>query len=211
MLVRLTAPRPTLASVVANLLIVTGLGAGLYSAWSLMEGAAYQQAQKAIFLQPVEAARPMAEAPETVDLWASAALSEQETGVLGELKIANVDLDVMVGEGLDKETLRRAAGHLESSAKPGQPGNVVLLGHRDTFFWPLRNLKEGDIAELRTRAGVFRYRIETTEIVMPEEVDVKPRGDHAALMLVTCYPFYRVGPSPKRFVAQGRLIEGSSH
>ncbi len=194
----------------ANLLIVTGLGAGLYSAWSLMDGAAYQQAQRAVFLRPVEAARPLADAPQTVDLWASAALTEQDSGILGELKIASVDLDVMVGEGLDKETLRRAAGHLESSAKPGQPGNVVLLGHRDTFFRPLRNLKRGDIAELRTRAGVFRYRIETTEIVMPEEVDVELRSDHAELMLVTCYPFYMVGPSPKRFVAQGRLIEGSS-
>ena len=206
MFVHLTMPR-RIWSVSANLLIVAGLGAALFSTWSLMEGALYQEARKAVFLRPIAVTPPVTKLPGTVELWRSAALSEKETGVFGELTIPNVDLDVMVGEGLDKETLRLAAGHLESSAKAGEPGNVVLLAHRDTFFRPLRNLKRGDIAEVRTRAGVFRYRIETTKIVNPEDVDVKPSSDRAELMLVTCYPFYLVGPSPRRFVAQGRLIE----
>jgi sortase A len=86
----------------------------------------------------------------------------------------------------------------------------VLLGHRDTFFRPLRHIKPGDIAEMRTRTGVFRYRIETTEIVAPEAVDVGRSTDPSGLMLVTCYPFYLVGPSPQRFVVQGRLVEAAA-
>jgi sortase A len=113
----------------------------------------------------------------------------------------------MVREGLDKQTLRRAVGRLVSSAKPGEQGNLVLLGHRDTFFRPLRNLRRGDIAEVRTSAGVFRYQIDVIRIVEPDNVDLRLGMDHAEITLVTCYPFSYVGPSPRRFVAQGRLIE----
>jgi sortase A len=118
-----------------------------------------------------------------------------------------VNLDVMVHEGLDEQTLRRAAGHLESSAKPGEPGNLVLLGHRDTLFRPLRNLTQGAVAEVRTLDRRFRYEIETIRVVAPESVDWNEGLDHARITLVTCFPFDYVGPSPRRFVAEGRLIE----
>ena len=35
---------------------------------------------------------------------------------------------------------------------PGQPGNVALSGHRDTFFRPLRNIRENDIIVVTTLA-----------------------------------------------------------
>jgi sortase A len=84
---------------------------------------------------------------------------------------------------------------------------MVVLGHRDTFFRPLRHLRAGDVAELRTTSGVFRYRIDDIKIVEPKNVEVSLGTDHAEITLVTCYPFYFVGPSPQRFVAHGRLIE----
>jgi sortase A len=176
----------------------------LYAAWFLGDGAVYQHAQKAEFFRPTVAEVAPPAILETATLVSP---PEGDPGLIGELKIANVDLDVMVGEGLDKQTLRRAAGHPEWSAKPGEQGNLVLLGHRDTFFRPLRRLKRGDVAEIRTKTGVFRYRIHRIKIVAPEDVDVAQNKDHAELTLVTCYPFYFVGPSPRRFVAQGRLIE----
>lgn len=204
MVIRLTAPRPLLWSILADLLIAIGLGAVLYAAWFLVDGAVYQRAQKAEFVRPMVAE---VAPPKVVEPAEPASPLEADSGLIGELKIANVDLDVMVGEGLDKQTLRRAAGHPEWSARPGEPGNLILLGHRDTFFRPLRGLKRGDVAEIRTKAGVFRYRIHRIRIVAPEDVDVAQDLNRSELTLVTCYPFYFVGPSPRRFVAQGRLIE----
>ena len=216
MFLRFTTARSTLWSLLANLLVATGLGALLYSTWFLLDGIVYQHEQKAQFVRSVtvdprariEAAR-LEEAPPAAEEVVTP--PEYDSSVLGELKIPNLDLDVMVGEGLDKQTLRRAAGHLESSAKPGELGNLVLLGHRDTFFRPLRGLKRGDVAEIRTAAGLFRYRIDVIKIVAPKDVDVEPTTDRAEITLVTCYPFYFVGPSPRRFVAQGRLIENSGN
>lgn len=180
----------------------------LYTAWFWADGIAYQTMQRGLFLRQTGRSSKI-DIPKTFPLWSSVALSERESGVFGELKIARINLDVMIAEGLDAATLRRAVGHLESSARPGEPGNVVLLGHRDTFFRPLRDIRQGDIAELRTRHGTFRYRIETTEVVDPDGADVAAANSHG-LMLVTCYPFHFLGPSPQRFLAQGRLIEASA-
>ena len=35
-------------------------------------------------------------------------------------------------------------GHIETTALPGESGNIAIAGHRDTFFRPLRNVKIGD-------------------------------------------------------------------
>ena len=90
---------------------------------------------------------------------------------------------------------------------PGQSGNLVLFGHRDTFFRPLRDLKTGDVAEVRTSSGLFRYRIDEIKVVGPDDLDVSQPVDRAAITLITCFPFRYIGPSPRRYVAQGLLIQ----
>lgn len=115
-------------------------------------------------------------------------------------------LDVIVREGVEDDTLRLAVGHLGSSAMPGQRGNVVLFGHRDTFFRPMRELRKGDIAEVRTTSGLFRYRIDDIKVVGPDDLDVSQPADRADITLITCFPFRYIGPSPRRYVARGLLI-----
>ena len=56
----------------------------------------------------------------------------------------------MLMEGDDAKTLRRAVGHIPGTPLPGQPGNVAFSGHRDTFFRPLRNIRENDIIVVTT-------------------------------------------------------------
>ena len=46
------------------------------------------------------------------------------TGLIGRIEIARLGLSVMVIEGDDGKTLRRAAGHVPGTALPGQLGNV---------------------------------------------------------------------------------------
>ena len=75
----------------------------------------------------------------------------------------------MVREGVDAASLRKAAGHLPSSALPGETGNVVVLGHRDTFFRPLRGIAQGDPIRVRTRSGSFQYIVDSIQVVEPEQ------------------------------------------
>jgi sortase A len=123
-------------------------------------------------------------------------------GLIGRVEIPRLGLSAIVIEGDDARTLRRAVGHIPSTPMPGQQGNVALTGHRDTFFRPLRNIRENDIIEVTTLAGEFRYRVVSTRIVTPEDVAVLNPGTGEILTLVTCYPFYFVGAAPDRFIVR---------
>lgn len=120
--------------------------------------------------------------------------------VIGRLEIPRLKLSVMVRQGADEGTLRTAVGHIPGTALPGIIGNVGLAGHRDTFFRPLRNIREHDVIELQTTAGIYRYLVSSTQIVSPRDVSVLKASGGETLTLVTCYPFYYVGSAPKRFI-----------
>jgi sortase A len=122
--------------------------------------------------------------------------------LIGRLRIPRIQVAVMVREGADAGTLRRAVGHIPGTALPGKSGNVGLAGHRDTFFRSLRNIKKDDAIDLETESGTYRYLVESTRIVGPRDVSVLAAATRQTLTLVTCYPFYYVGSAPKRFIVR---------
>ncbi len=131
-----------------------------------------------------------------------------EGSPLGRIEISTIGLAAMIAEGTDRRTLQRAVGHITGTALPGQQGNVAIAGHRDTFFRGLRNIHKDDEITLTTLNGTYRYRVDSTQVVEPEDTEVLDRSDDAILTLVTCYPFYFVGPAPKRFVVRAHRIPG---
>jgi sortase A len=129
-----------------------------------------------------------------------------EDSPLGRIEIGTIGLSAMILEGTDRKTLRRAVGHIPGTALPGQQGNVAIAGHRDTFFRGLRNVHKGDEITLTTLNGTSRYRVDSTQVVEPEDIWVLGHSDKSILTLVTCYPFYFVGPAPKRFIVRAHRI-----
>jgi sortase A len=127
-------------------------------------------------------------------------------GLIGRIEIARLGVSAMVIEGTSRTTLRRAVGHISGTALPGQAGNVGISGHRDTFFRPLRNIRRDDIITLTTLAGEFHYRVITTQVVGPFDVAVLDPSGNEVLTLVTCYPFYFVGPAPGRFIVRADRV-----
>jgi sortase (surface protein transpeptidase) len=81
------------------------------------------------------------------------------SGAWGRIEIKSIGLSSMIMEGVDRETLRRGIGHIPGTALPGQPGNIALVGHRDTFFRALRNIRKNDEITLETLDGYFHYRV----------------------------------------------------
>ena len=125
-------------------------------------------------------------------------------GIIGRLEIPRLHLSVVVMDGDDDATLARAVGHVRGTALPWEPGNAVMAGHRDTFFRPLKNLRDGDEIRMTTPSGTFEYRVTSTEIVEPSDVSVMSPTPFRALTLVTCYPFVYIGNAPKRFIIHAR-------
>ena len=131
--------------------------------------------------------------------------------VLGRLTAERIGLDVMIAEGVDRSTLRRAAGRIPGTARLDSEGNVGSAAHRDTFFRPLKDIQRGDVLEVETQRGAYRYRVEWLAVVDPNDVQLLQPSSDAELTLVTCYPFYYVGPAPQRFVVRAlRIDEGTT-
>jgi LPXTG-site transpeptidase (sortase) family protein len=137
---------------------------------------------------------------------AEAAVNKARGSWLARLEAPAVRLKATVLEGSDDGTLRRAAGHIEYTALPGEPGNIGIAGHRDTTFYAVRNIGVGDLLTLTTAAGVFEYKVNRTWIVEPEDVHVLDPTPRPSLTLVTCYPFNFIGNAPKRFIVRGELV-----
>ena len=131
-------------------------------------------------------------------------------GLIGRMGVSRLDVSVVVVEGTSDKSLRRAVGHIAGTALPGQRGNVGIAGHRDTFFRPLRNIQRDDVITLTTSNGEYRYRVVSTKVVSPENVAVLDSDKDEVLTLVTCYPFYFVGPAPDRFIVRAARMATSS-
>lgn len=214
--------QPPLLYWAADLLVLLGTAGLLLFAWSFLDGSYYQYAQRIQFEQQVtnpEVAgvstgiaqtialpetRPQPEVPFQL-LPIPPKLPKPDPLLIGKLDVPRVGLSVMVRDGMDDITLRRAVGHVPSTALPGQMGNFVVLAHRDTFFRRLRELEKGDKVRIVTARGHFTYTVESLEVVEPAGISLTAPPSEALATLITCFPFNYVGPAPRRFVARARL------
>jgi sortase A len=126
---------------------------------------------------------------------------------IAALSIPRVRLSTVVLHGSDAHTLQRGPGHLEQTAVPGEAGNIVIAGHRDSFFRPLRHIRMADDIFLETRDGRFHYRVTSVRVVGPRELSVIAPTSDERLTLITCYPFWVLGHAPDRFVVRADRVD----
>jgi sortase A len=133
-----------------------------------------------------------------------------EGSVRGRIEIPRVGISALVLEGVTGTTLRHGVGHIPGTALSQPAGNVGLAGHRDTVFRGLKDIKKGDLIDLETLEGSYRYSVDWAQVVDPNDVGVLAVSNRPELTLVTCYPFYYVGSAPERFVVRAHLLGGDS-
>ncbi len=152
-------------------------------------------------------ARATQQASDEIEVGRQAPPQAPHTGqLLGRLEIAQIGLSVPVLENYDTATLIRGVGHVPGTAVPGGLGNLVLAGHRDTFFRPLRRVQPGMAINMVAPGGLWHYVIDRTEVVTPDQVRVLDIGDVPEMTLITCYPFEFIGSAPKRFIVHAHLV-----
>jgi sortase A len=126
---------------------------------------------------------------------------------LAVLSIPRIRLSAIVRHGSDERTLHTGLGHVEQTAWIARAGNVVIAGHRDTFFRPLRNVRVGDNVFLTTEEGRVEYQVTSFRVVKSNDLSVLRPTSNATLTLVTCYPFWVLGPAPDRFVVFASRVD----
>jgi sortase A len=130
--------------------------------------------------------------------------------LVGRMEIPRIGISVMVLEGDGDDVLGKAVGHVPTTAFPGGAGNVVIAGHRDTFFRPLRKIRKDDeIAFTTTQGIIYNYQVWSIAKVEPGDLQVLKASSHPTLTLITCHPFDYIGPAPKRFIVQARETQSA--
>ena len=92
---------------------------------------------------------------------------------------------------------------------PGEEGNSIIAGHRDTHFQFLQHLERGESIMVETADGRNHlYRVTGIDVVDSRRGSILIDTDSAMLSLVTCYPFgeAQVG-GPMRYVVTARMID----
>ncbi len=117
------------------------------------------------------------------------------------LVIPRMDLDMVVVEGTDTESLKEGPGHYSDTAYPWEGhGRVGIAGHRTTYgapFWSLDSLRPGDPITLETEYGTYDYRVTGSRTIEPSDGSVLAQTRRPTLVLTTCTP---------RFSASQRLV-----
>ena len=128
----------------------------------------------------------------------------REGDIVGKLHVPRIGISVMVLQGIEKNTLIVGAGHVPGTPLPGAVGNVVIAAHRDTFFRNLEDIRPGDSIQVVTVRRTYEYIVASTEVVDPDDIHVMESRGRPEITLITCYPFYFVGPAPKRFIVHAQ-------
>ena len=184
-----------------RLLIASAVSLLAYSGFVLVDAGIFQRAEDRQLESLVVA--PAQRAPSVLPASLSPAANG---GLIGRVEVPRLGVSAIVMEGDSASILRRAVGHIPGTALPGQSGNIAISGHRDTFFRPLRHIEAGDEILLTTMTGQYRYRVRATRVVAPDDVSVLRPGTGETLTIITCYPFYFVGPAPSRFIVRAERV-----
>ncbi|MDH4056707.1 MAG: class GN sortase [Gammaproteobacteria bacterium] len=131
-----------------------------------------------------------------------------DTWPVARLTARTAEIDLIVLAGGSGRTLAFGPGHLSASAMPGEVGNTVIAGHRDTHFRFLEDLQAGELLNVESNKGVKHlYQVVATEIVDSRKGSLLLDTDTAILSLVTCYPFHtRETGGPLRYVVTARML-----
>ena len=130
-----------------------------------------------------------------------------DTHPVARLRIPRIGYDEIVLEGATPRTLPFGPAHLLSGAGFGQSGNVVLAGHRTSWFRSLEDVKTGDEIEVEwfdADRHLFRrsYVVNTLKIVEPHDTTWLVPTNDDVLTLVTCCPFGTSPVPPLRYIVR---------
>lgn len=120
-----------------------------------------------------------------------------------------------ITQGTDRPNVLNplGVGHYEGTAMPGGVGNFALAAHRTTYGKPfnrIAELQEGDPVVVWTKDTWYVYRVTSSQIVTPQDVQViaPVPGDPGAepseryITLTTCHPMFS---AKERYVVHGVL------
>lgn len=134
---------------------------------------------------------------------------------IGEVKLANFTKYMPIIEGEDLTmSMGRGVGRVPVGVLPGSKikQQVILSGHRETFFLHLKDLKKGQIITVKMPYHIYRYKVDHMKVVKANEASkVYKNGilEREELVLITCYPFNPFSNPNRRYIVTAYPVESN--
>jgi sortase A len=131
-----------------------------------------------------------------------------DTWPVARLTAPGGEVELIVLEGGSGRTLAFGPGHLGVSVLPGERGNSIIAGHRDTHFRFLQHVRKGESLSVDMPDGRGHlFRVVDIDIVDSRRGSIRLDTETPMLSLVTCYPFNaRESGGPMRYVVTAELV-----
>jgi len=128
-----------------------------------------------------------------------------DTHPVGRLIIPAVDYNEVIVDGASGRNLAFGPARMEHGAVLGGKGNVVVAGHRTSWFLPLKDVVVGnailvETVDARGQPFTRRFVVQSIHVIAPEDTRFIAPTSESRLTLITCYPFGPQPDSPQRYV-----------
>lgn len=155
----------------------------------------------------VEAFKQLATTNENSEKAEATKLNSKVKDAKGILIIPKIDLEMLIFEGADANSLNRGVGLLQTNKKLGMD-NIGLAGHRGARYGKqLNRLDElviNDEIHVKQGSTQFTFIVEDKYVVDRTRVDVLDELGSPYLTLVTCTPIGAKNPTD-RLIVQAKL------
>jgi len=139
---------------------------------------------------------------------AEAVVTQKEAPLPTEITIPSIGINLPIDSGTIKGGVWQISYNhptfLDSSARPGSGGNVVIYGHnKKVIFGNLPYLSVGQKIIIKTQDGkIYTYEAYQKDFVSPSRVDLVSPTNHEELTVYTCYGLF----DSERVVIKAKLI-----
>lgn len=115
-------------------------------------------------------------------------LSEENTDIIGNLKIESIDLNAPIKDGTEMSVLKTAIGHFNDT--PYFNGNICLAAHNrgynQNFFERLNEVQKGDKVEYITKYATYEYEVTDIKIIEETDLTVLNPTKKDQITMITC-------------------------
>jgi len=134
-------------------------------------------------------------------------LATKRGQAVGRLRVPRLDLNMVVVDGTDHDSLTKGPGLDRRSYMPGEGQLVYIAGHRTTYLAPfahIERIKAGDQVSLELPYGTFHYRVFTHKIVGANDMAVLKSHGREVVELQACHPRFFAS---HRYIVYARLMQ----
>ena len=125
---------------------------------------------------------------------------------LAKITVPSIGFSGIVLEGSDSKILSGGPGHVDGTAYPGEPDNVVISNH-NSYSLSWGNLKSGEDINLETDYGTFTYRVTGFKIVNANDTKVTAPTGRPTLTFITCYPLWAGALATQRYIVLADMVQ----